>query len=157
MNTQEAAALVGLIAQYQPQAITPEAAVAWREAVDEDVDFGWAMRWVKAWAGKRVDQNDRLMPGHLNRAWLDARSIERSRRDIATQRELLDSHCGRGGCVCTHSSGCYKGWIDGDNTHRTSPCHVCRPALADALAGVAPPGSRNESDWSRIRGHSALT
>ena len=32
-------------------------------------------------------------------------------------------HCGRNGCDCTHTKGCYKGWID------EKPCRNCRPQL----------------------------
>jgi len=41
------------------------------------------------------------------------------------------AHCGNQGCVCTHNSGCYKGWIDSE--YATEPCPVCRPGVYERL------------------------
>ena len=42
-----------------------------------------------------------------------------------------DAHCRRKGCRCTHSHGCYRGWLDVPATattpEHTSPCPICRP------------------------------
>jgi hypothetical protein len=36
-----------------------------------------------------------------------------------------DAHCGRSGCPCSHSQGCYRGWLDAEAG--TTPCPNCRP------------------------------
>ena len=156
MNLQETTALVGLLAQYQPQQTGPEAVAAWGEALDVDMDLGWAVRFVRDWAASNTEQGKKLLPGNLNRAWIDSRAIERNRRDLAEQRERLDSHCGKRGCPCTHGGGCYRGWIDRDyDSHATSPCPVCRGSLASVLTQVPAPGSRTGADMELIRTHAS--
>ena len=46
----------------------------------------------------------------------------------------LEYHCGNTGCICTHTEGCSKGWIEGkyldeNNVERVgvSPCPMCDP------------------------------
>ena len=66
-----------------------------------------------------------------------------------TQRDNRDSHCGKVGCNCTHTGGCFKGWIDSD--YETRPCKNCRDSLADVLALIPSPGYRSSGDQARIR------
>jgi hypothetical protein len=55
------------------------------------------------------------------------------------------AHCGRKGCPCTHSHGCYKGWIDdmprrlhnGTSYEQVGPCPQCKPELVERLAKKA--------------------
>lgn len=66
-------------------------------------------------------------------------------------QERLDAHCGIRACLCSHSGGCYKGWLDDEmETHQTSACPVCRPDLAHALSLIPPPGQRNLADQARL-------
>ncbi len=66
-----------------------------------------------------------------------------------TQLDYRDSHCGKAGCNCTHTGGCYKGWVD--TAYETRPCKNCRDSLADILALVPGPGWRSTADFARIR------
>lgn len=67
----------------------------------------------------------------------------------------LDAHCGRAGCACAHSYGCYRGWIDyldPDGIALTQPCSQCRPNLLRRVKDVPPPGQRHhEYDQQRLR------
>ena len=41
-----------------------------------------------------------------------------------------EAHCGRGDCECSHTHGCYKGWLDGPpGAQVVHPCPNCRPNL----------------------------
>lgn len=66
-----------------------------------------------------------------------------------TQKDNRDSHCGKAGCSCTHTGGCFKGWIDSD--YETRPCKNCRDSLTDVLALIPGPGHRSTADFARIR------
>lgn len=66
-----------------------------------------------------------------------------------TQKDNRDSHCGKAGCNCTHTGGCFKGWIDSD--YETRPCKNCRDSLTDVLALIPGPGHRSTADFARIR------
>lgn len=68
-----------------------------------------------------------------------------------TARDATGRHCGRGGCMCTHTEPCFKGWIDRIDNTATAPCSTCRPVLAKVLAVIPPPGMRNPGDWARVR------
>lgn len=63
-------------------------------------------------------------------------------------KEMLEAHCGRGGCLCAHRS-CFKGWIDSDDT--TAPCPVCREDLSRILSQIPGPGHRGEADFRAIQ------
>ena len=41
--------------------------------------------------------------------------------------DASDSHCRTAGCTCTHSGGCYKGWVDANG--KSGPCRICRPQM----------------------------
>lgn len=88
-----------------------------------------------------------LSPVVLVTAW---KQHTRSTNEARMARQGgVESHCGRGGCACTHTGECYKGWIDHDAG--TAPCPVCRPTLADAIYAMPEPGSRNEHDFATLR------
>lgn len=70
--------------------------------------------------------------------------------------EFRESHCGRPGCHCSHSEGCYKGWVDHDPGSRgvydsAIPCRNCRPTAHQRIAEIPPPGARSPADLARIR------
>lgn len=57
----------------------------------------------------------------------------RAKRDAHLEDEhRKGAHCGKQTCYCTHSGGCYKGWIDSPDGP-TKPCPMCRPAVFDRL------------------------
>ena len=37
-----------------------------------------------------------------------------------------ENHCRRPGCTCGHVV-CFRGWIDNEAKHETTPCETCRP------------------------------
>jgi hypothetical protein len=46
----------------------------------------------------------------------------------------IENHCGDSSCICTHTSGCEKGWILGKyldeknvEYEAVSPCPICDP------------------------------
>ena len=61
-----------------------------------------------------------------------------------------EAHCGRHGCVCTHTGACFKGWMDRDDGP-TAPCRMCRPELDERLANIPSPGFRSAADLTHLR------
>ena len=54
-----------------------------------------------------------------------------------------EAHCGRAGCRCTHTDGCYAGWLDSrEHPGAVAPCRICRYDLARALDQAPPLGKR---------------
>ncbi len=100
---------------------------------------------------------------HPRQGWLrpadviDAhRRLERTRReqlaneiDATSDRHL--AHCDQRGCRCTHTNGCYKGWIE-LRDGQTKPCFNCREDALVRVSDVPPPGKRNGSDLALLRG-----
>lgn len=85
-----------------------------------------------------------ITPSTFIRAW--TKSV-RAQEAVLTDGE---AHCQRGGCMCTHTSPCFRGWVDlVDGT--TSPCLTCRGSLAAVIAEIPPLGKRKEMDYARIR------
>lgn len=107
--------------------------------------------WAERYAATHYAEPERgmLTPGHLIKAWRE-HLRRQADREFATSNE---AHCGFTNCPCTHSGGCYKGWIDNDEGHTTAPCPRCRPTLHAVLGEVAPLGYRSAHDHQRIRTH----
>lgn len=85
-----------------------------------------------------------ITPSSFVRAW--------TKSQRAQQASLADgeAHCQKGGCRCTHTNPCYRGWIDSVEGW-TSPCPECRSSLSSVLDVIAPLGKRKEVDYSQIR------
>ena len=59
-------------------------------------------------------------------------------------------HCGVKDCMCSHSHGCFKGWIDQvDGPSR--PCPVCKEDLAQIISEIPAPGHRSIGDYARVQ------
>ena len=121
--------------QYdQRHEVTEVKIASWHAIFREEapaMDYEWARRVIQR---HYAVIGDMLMPNHLIRQWRSQRS----------DKAVIDAHCGRPGCICTHD--CYRGWLDhldGQGRHiRTSPCPTCRPELMTVLQTLPVPGSR---------------
>jgi hypothetical protein len=81
MNKQGAVLVLTTLSAYQPVERNDSVVESWLASLDPNMNGDWAVRYVADWASKRTDQQERLLPGHLNKAWRDR---ENSRR-IAQQ------------------------------------------------------------------------
>lgn len=141
MNKRDLAQLMAFASTLDARVPFDEAAVyAWAIVVAENMDAAWAGEFVKR---HYATTNDMLVPSTLNKAWKD--------RQRAIPPEVGYAHCQRGGCVCTHTEPCFKGWMDRPDNTATVPCATCRPSLAKVLREVAPLGLRGEHDHAQIR------
>jgi len=119
----------------------PDTVQAWMLVLDQDMSADWASRFVRQ--HYRTTQAA-LTPAIVNTAWVEFRS-----QRLAAHGD--EAHCGKAGCLCTHSDPCFKGWVPSVTEGWTVPCGVCRGDLARVLASINPPGQRNESDFARLR------
>lgn len=121
---------------------------AWQEVLEQGAP-GMTVQFAKDQIKKHYSLVDAMItPAVLVNAWKQARRIAAEAR-IAQEQHSPERHCGRTGCLCTHTEPCFKGWFDSE--YETSPCPVCRSSLAHVLAKVGPPGGRTDSDLSIIR------
>lgn len=148
MNKSDIAFVLSFASTLDARVPFDEAAVeAWALVLDADMEGKWAGEYVKKHYGRG---DDLLIPSVLNRGWQEAKRA-RAQAKWSGDAEASERHCRRTGCQCTHTSPCYKGWIDREDNTATSPCPVCRPSLADVLSQVAPLGLREEHDHAMIR------
>lgn len=121
---------------------------AWQEVLQEgapDLTLAFARDCIR----KHYATLDTMItPATIVTAWGRHRRVTNDLR-LGTTVNDPDAHCGIGGCSCTHSNPCYRGWIDRD--WETSPCPRCRPRLAMILGKIPPPGSRQAHDWTLLR------
>ena len=121
---------------------------AWQEALEAGART-MTVEFAKDFIRKHYGTTDAMLsPSMLVTAWNKSRRIAAEAR-LALEGNSAETHCGRGGCMCTHDDPCYKGWIDTDSS--TSPCPICRTDLSFVLAKVGAPGNRTEADFSLIR------
>ena len=120
---------------------------AWREVFDSEAP-GMTVDFAKDQVTRHYAITDvMLSPVVLVTAWKQhSRTVSESR---LVARGASEAHCGRPGCDCVHSDGCFKGWLDRDDS--VAACPICRPTLADALYKMPPPGQRSERDFSVLR------
>ena len=68
------------------------------------------------------------------------------------KRPMRSRHCGRTGCMCTHTEPCDHGWLAApDRVNRetgmvyeqVAPCPVCKPDAADRIAQTLERTSRD--------------
>jgi hypothetical protein len=95
--------------------------------------------------------DDMITPSTFIRMWANHKKT----REIAQNVNSSDAHCKRHDCRCTHTSPCYRGWLDNDEGTAV-PCRVCRSSLADVLDRIPPRGMRQEHDFALIRNRFSL-
>lgn len=148
MNKSDIAVMLSFASTLDGRVPFDEAAVeAWAVVLDPDMEGKWAADFVKKHYGRG---DDLLIPSTLNRGWVEAKRA-RAQAKFSGDAEASDRHCRRTACQCTHTSPCYRGWIDREDNSATVPCPVCRRSLADVLLSVAPLGLRDEHDHAAIR------
>lgn len=149
MNKREIALLLSFASTLDGRVPFDEAAVeAWALVLEPSMEGKWAHEYSKRHYGT-VDTV--LIPSVLNKGWQEVVKARNESRWATSSAEVSDRHCRRSGCQCTHTESCYMGWIDGEDSHKTSPCPICREPLADVLSEIAPLGFRGEHDYARIR------
>jgi hypothetical protein len=122
--------------------------LAWREVFDESapgMDVGFAREAVRRHYGKYEEM---VAPAGICRAWALSRQQKRE-EDILTINQS-EAHCPRRDCMCTHTNGCYRGWMDQPDREVAIPCVICRGELHDVLGAIPPPGQRTERDMRLI-------
>lgn len=121
--------------------------MAWREVFDAEA-ADMPVTFAKDQITMHYARTDLMLsPAVIVAAW---KQNTRNRREaLLSGQGAIEGHCGRGGCQCTHSESCYKGWIDHDRG--AEPCPVCRPELTDVLHSIPEPGKRNEHDLAKLR------
>jgi hypothetical protein len=121
--------------------------MAWRELFDveaPDMPVTFAKDQITAHYAKT---DIMVSPAVIVTAW---KQDTRNRREALLSRQGgTETHCGRGGCPCSHSGECVKGWIDSESS--TMPCPMCRPSLLDAVSAMPEPGKRNEHHYATLR------
>jgi hypothetical protein len=142
MNLNDVVKLLGYITRANPgQTVEEGSAEVWHDLL-ADVDVQDALDSVRTILKRKpfVAVADIV-------AEADLIAIRRNRNAVVERDQ--EAHCGRAGCQCSHSAGCYRGWIDGDGP--TKPCKQCRYELNKRLESVPPAGRRSEADMSRLR------
>lgn len=121
--------------------------LSWSEVLNSGAP-GMTLDFAKEQVTRHYGLSDQMLaPSVLVTAW---KQYQRSVADARIARGSgHEAHCGRGGCLCTHSDECFKGWIDHDGG--TAPCPICRPSLADAIYAMPEPGDRNQHDYATLR------
>jgi hypothetical protein len=121
--------------------------LAWQEVINTE-GRGMTLDFAKDQITRHYATTDvMLSPAVLVTGWRQKTRAENEAR--MSRQGGVERHCGRGGCVCTHTDECYKGWIDHDRG--TDACPVCRPSLADAIHAMPDPGSRSDHDFATLR------
>lgn len=144
MNTHEAVQLLAIIGGFDARAIpTDEASLhlkaeAWARAFDQTMPYRFAAANV---VSHYASSDEPITPATTNDAWHRANSNH-------GDDDRMDSHCGKTGCICSHSAGCYRGWVDTDAT--TEPCQQCRPMLAQTLRTMPEPGKRQPQHMLKL-------
>lgn len=141
MDSTDAHELLRWLAQYDARVMPADPrsqaikAMAWSQSINAAIPLDWARR---AATGHYAESKDELWPSWFNREWTE----EQRRRASAERPEAhgpADAHCGKLGCACTHTGGCYRGWIDTPDVSATQPCQTCRFELHKVVKGL-PPG-----------------
>lgn len=152
MRKSEVPLLLAALGQFQYVQADEVAVEMWHASLDEDMTPGFATSFVSTHYSDPSLDRDKVLPGHINRAWRQHRR-EQSRPALPRGAEATDRHCGRAGCGCTHTDPCYRGWLDEAATVAV-PCRRCREELHDLLAEIPGPGGRTPADMSLLRGRS---
>lgn len=84
--------------------------------------------------------------------------LDAVRRDLhRSEHAGREAECSWAECRCSHTSPCYKGWIDSPDGTTTAPCPNCRPSLSGVLQFVGGPGQRTAADGALIRNRQSRT
>ena len=92
----------------------------------------------------KAGKNPKRLTGDQIQAIFDNASLLGG-HDPAAVRRGLDGHCDWTECRCTHSGGCYRGWLDNDQGVAVA-CPNCRPGLSDMIHDMPERGQRKQSD-----------
>lgn len=133
-------------------AVGPIAVETWHDALAEeapDMEVLWAVKHLNHHYATTTEP---IRMATLVSGWR-VEKAKRSEWAVSRSGAALDTHCGKGGCTCSHTDPCYRGWMD--STDSTAACPNCRPGLAQVLSELPPPRFRNEYDGSRLRSHGA--
>jgi len=147
MNNQDAGKLIDTINTYgeYPIKAGADSIAEWALAL-RDVPMQSALESVR----KHYATNDTRITPRI------VRSIHNAALAANRPRLVNEAHCGLADCVCTHDSGCFKGWTN-DTAHTTTPCPYCRPELAEKVekATVSPlAAKRNQTRGTHPAGRS---
>ena len=146
MQLQEVDQILMVIARHQQWfKIDEMTTLSWSESLEPSIDRDWAIKHVT----KHFSKHDTApTASSLNKAWTEHLSYKAIGQ---FDREMEEARCGFPECHCTHSDGCYKGWIDNDGGMTTAPCPRCRPSLYRTLHEINPLGQRTDLDSTIIQ------
>jgi hypothetical protein len=114
---------------------------AWAQLLDASargMPLDFAMREVNA-HHSRPDERP-IRPADLIQAWRTARQAHGQ----LPSTPVLDAHCKRGGCRCTHTPPCYRGFNDDNRGQFCKTCNAIRQAAIDDMPS---PGQRSQFDF----------
>lgn len=83
MTNSDALKLLVVLAALQPVATDEVTVRTWAAALDDDLDLGWAVRFVTTFHGNNPD-GQRITVGHINAEWRRERARTRN-RELARQ------------------------------------------------------------------------
>lgn len=92
----------------------------------------------------KAGANPKRLTGDQIQAIFDS-AAQLGGHDPAAVRRGLDAHCDWTECRCSHSAGCYRGWLDNDQGVAVA-CPNCRPGLSDMIRNMPDRGQRKPSD-----------
>lgn len=146
MNLQETEQTLMVISRHQQWFKADEmTSLSWHESLEPSIDRDWAIKHVTKHFAKH---DTSITASSLNKAWSDYLSYKAIGN---IDREAEEARCVFPECRCTHSGGCYKGWIDNSEGSTTAPCPSCRPSLYKTLHEVNPLGQRTDADSTVIQ------
>lgn len=143
MNKADVPMLLSALGQFQYVEADPVAVEMWAAALDYDMTLPFAVEFIAKWYGELRTDKQTLKPGAFNAEWRDRRRV------LPTGPVDGDRHCKRGGCRCSHTDPCYRGWLEGLDV--ASPCRVCRFDLFEALSRVPSRANRTLVDMAAVR------
>lgn len=152
MRKSEVPLVLSALGQFQFVQADEVAVEMWHASLDEDMSAAFATSFIAQHYADPTLGQDKVMPGHVNKAWRDYRRRQ-SVPQLPRGAEASDRHCGRQSCTCTHTDPCYRGWMD-DVADAAVPCRKCRQELHDLIAGMPEPGARSSADMAVLRGRS---
>lgn len=142
MNITDTRTILETIQALDPRIqATSETVTAWHDllhASARDMPLAFAMQQIYDHTGRNTDRT--IRPGDLITAWRTARQGH----GTPTNTPILDSHCKRHGCRCTHTTPCYRGWNDNNPGQF---CKTCNPIRQAAIDDMPKPGQRSQFDF----------
>lgn len=120
---------------------TPQTAAAWGDLLESSapgITVDYAMTEITAFYSRGEDRP--IRPADLILGW----RTHRQAHGAIPVTPVLDAHCKRAGCRCTHTRPCYRGFND-DNPGQF--CKTCNPIRQAAIDDMPPPGQRSQFDF----------